>query len=119
MAIDYSGAGRWAKHIHALAIIESGENPQQIGDNGCRIGILQQRPEFLDQWWIPALKQSWTQAQIMAAAHFFQHYAAVDIDLVVQAYNKGAHEVFVLNQRNPQYLARWKEAFASLNSETP
>ena len=109
---EYSIAGDYARHIRALAIIESGENPLASGDGGRAIGILQQHPSFFVQWYKePDVTDTWNTAHIKAAAAFFEHYVPqYGIDLTVQAYNQGAAAVFQNGVRAPQYLARFTTA---------
>ena len=42
--IDYSLAKHWAKYVHALAIIQSGEDEFKPGDGGRAFGLLQMHP---------------------------------------------------------------------------
>lgn len=119
--IDYSIAGEYAQWIHALAIIESNENPLQVGDGGQAMGILQMHPATFRDYYPPALTDTWTQAQIRACAFFFAKYEYLDRtpqspDLRVQAWNLGVHGI-LSGARNAEYLARFTQALTKVRSE--
>lgn len=119
---DYKLARQWAEVIQAL--VEGCEDPtgdeSAIGDGGRAFGVLQQHPVFFVQFYgrngfEAAVGDTWTQAFIKAAASFFERYApAHDFDLVIQAYNQGITAVFVDGVRAPEYLEKYKTAFARL-----
>lgn len=115
-AIDYSIAGRWADVVHALAIVESSENPSAIGDHGRAFGLLQQHPAFFYQYYgkVAAFRaevsDTWIVAQIKCAASFFELYDHLGFDLVVQAYNQGVAVFSRPEVRAPEYLEKFTAA---------
>jgi soluble lytic murein transglycosylase-like protein len=120
--IDYSKAGAHAEIVHALAIIESGENPALVGDGGQAYGLLQQHPGFFKQFYgraiaFPAsVTHTWVEAEIVAAASFFELYLGIlGLDLAIQSYNLGVSAV-QKGQRNPDYLSRFTAAYQLVRS---
>lgn len=113
--IDYSIAANWADVVHAIAIIESNENPAQTGDGGRAFGVMQQHPAFFQEYYgrckdFPAsVTDTWVEAQIKAAASFFELWEHLGLDLCVMAYNLGINAV-MNGARNPGYLARFSDA---------
>ena len=117
-AFEYQAAGQWADHVRALAIIESNENDTLIGDDGRAFGLLQQHPDFYDDWCCAIDGDSWATAQIRAAARFFTAFMPlIDLDLTVQAYHLGADAVRRQGKRDPQYLKRFSDAFQWVRSK--
>lgn len=123
--IDYSAAGPWKNYVRALAIIETGENPNAPpSDDGKAYGILRQHPAFIMDYWQSegpyAVKDdTMTVAQIKAAACFFErHLHPLGLDLCVQAYNVGLAGVQE-GRRNLQYLENFKKAYAMAEKDTP
>jgi transglycosylase-like protein with SLT domain len=121
--IDYAAAGRWASVVQALAIIESSENPDiGWGDSGLAFGLLQQHPAFFRHYYgrahefAPSHDDSWTTAQIKAAASFFELYEHMGLDLCIQAYNQGLDGVLNQGKRAPGYLEKFFHAFQSVRS---
>ena len=114
---DYSLAGPWADHVHALAIIESNETSNLVGDGGRAFGILQQHPAFISQWYRNIdVSDTWDRAQIKAAASFLQHQVnAIGLDAAITAYNVG-RAAYDGGVRNEAYLARWGEAFQKVRA---
>jgi len=123
MAIDYSVAGKWARHVRALAIIESNENPEAMGDGGRAFGLLQMHPaRFLEEAHHGGLlaigvADTWATAQIRAAAAYFERMADKPVALVVQAWNLGVHAVFDHGENNSPYYERWLIAFKRIGPE--
>ncbi|MFZ1975785.1 MAG: transglycosylase SLT domain-containing protein [Candidatus Acidiferrales bacterium] len=116
---DYSLAGAHADVVHALAIIESNESVSAIGDGGRAFGLLQQHPSFFKEYYGRAVafpqsvEHTWPEAQIVAAASFFEMNEQMGLDLIVQAYNLGV-EAVRNGQRNPAYLSQFKATLARL-----
>lgn len=115
---DFNLAGPWKEEVRALAL--GPENPPldegASGDGGRAFGILQQHPAFFSEYYgtngFPAsVKDTWTQAQIKAAASFFQAHKDQPLDLVVQAFNQGVSAVFDKGVRAPEYLAKFKKVY--------
>jgi hypothetical protein len=124
-AIDYSIAVEFADAVRAFAIVESNENPAQIGDGGQSFGILQMHPATFKRYYgcqtrfAQNLSDTWTQAQIKCCAAFLLALAwttsgPAQRDLIVQAWNLGEAGVFIDGRRNPEYLARWQSAYAQV-----
>jgi hypothetical protein len=121
VSIDYSAAGEWAHHVRALAMVESNEDETAIGDGGRAFGLLQMHPgRFLDE--SHTTKQfrvtpgdTWTLAQIKAAASYFEVMRPVAIELTVIAWNLGRAAVFLDGERNEPYFAKWKEHYEALS----
>lgn len=121
--INYSLAQTYAEYVRALAIIESGENPNLIGDNGRAWGLLQQHPAFFVEYYgrakgFPASpNHTWIEAQIVAAASFFAiELSHLPLDLAVQAYNLGM-EAVLRGERAPDYLRRFTDALNRIRGE--
>jgi hypothetical protein len=123
MPMDYSIAGRWALHVEALAIVESGGSPMVgYSDGGRARGLLGQHPSFFVEWYgrypeiYPAeVTDEWWTADIKAAASFLEHYSSFGLDQEIQMYNLGVVAV-VKGARNPEYLARWSAAYQKLRA---
>lgn len=119
--IDYSVAGRWADVVHAIALVESSENPFAVGDHGRAFGLLQQHPAFFFQYYgkvaefRATVEDTWIEAQIKCAASFFEIYDHLGFDLAVQAYNQGV-AVFSSDLRAPEYLAKFNAALNRVRS---
>lgn len=117
MSIDYSAAGKWAKHVRALAIIESDELARMWGDNDKAVGLLQMHPgRFLEEGsahgeFAITPEDDWTTAQIKSAARYFENHSHYDTDLVVQAWRLGKVAVWAEGQRDQDYFNRWVTAF--------
>ena len=115
MSIDYSGAGEFADIVHALAIVESDENPQALGDGGRAFGILQQHPAFILDYYMkgpfPHLQSdTWVDVQIKCAANFFYFWIeTLGLDLAVEGYNLGIGAV-KQGKRNVAYLGKFTTA---------
>jgi hypothetical protein len=103
-------------------MIESGENEQKPGDGGRAFGLQQMHPASFKRYYgcqmrfAPSVTDTWTEAQIKCCAAFLSAHkwgtASQEMrDLIVPAWNKGEAGVFIDGQRNPEYLARWHEAY--------
>src|SRR5215469_2293966 len=120
--IDYSPAGLYSNEVRAFAIIESGENPQAVGDGGQAYGLLQYHPATLAHWYARAqmsVSDTWEAASIKACAAFLNYFSFATAspeqqDLVIQSHNLGVAGVFADGRRNPVYLARWHQAYAAI-----
>ena len=123
--IDYSAAAEFAAPVRAFAIVESNENPVLIGDGGRGFGLLQMHPATFKRYYgaqmrfAPLVNDSWVQAEIKACAafllaHSWSTSSQPERDLIVQAWNLGEAGVYIDGRRNPQYLARWQAAYASI-----
>ena len=114
--VDYSLAEEYSDCVHALAIVESNENPFAWGDDGKAFGLLQMHSATFKQYYglsirfPPSPSDTVTEAQIKACAGFLDVYHRESMDLRVQAWNLGVHEVFDEGKRNPEYLKRYTEA---------
>jgi hypothetical protein len=117
MSIDYSKAGPWAQHVRALAIVESGENEHKLGDGGRAYGLLQMHPgrfneeSQLRREFALTPADTWTSAQIKAAASYFEDMKGSPLELTVMAWNLGRAGVFLDGRRNPDYWRAWQAAF--------
>ena len=120
--IDYSAAGEFIQEVRAFAMIESAENPHQVGDGGRAYGLLQMHPATFKRYygcqsrWAASVSDTWSRAFIKACAAFLNahNWRAADEatrHLIVQAWNLGEAGVFIDGQRNPDYLTRWLEAY--------
>jgi hypothetical protein len=120
--INYSAAAELADEVRAFAIIESGEDEYRIGDMGDAFGLLQMHPATFKRYYGAQVRfaannlDTWTEAQIKACASFLLSHAwrsasQSERDLIVQAWNLGEAGVFIERKRNPEYLARWLEAY--------
>jgi hypothetical protein len=128
--LDYSVGREFADAVRAFAMIESGENTQAGGDGGRAFGLLQMHPATFKRYYgchmrfAPALNDTWEDAQIKCCAAFLAVHrwgeASQDQrDLIVQAWNIGEAGVFVDGKRNPEYLARWLEAYEKIGGLKP
>lgn len=121
-AVIFTLAKHWADVIHALAIIESKENPAAIGDGGRAFGLAQQHPAFfaenygLSHEFPSDVGHTWSQAQIVAAASFFEVWEHFGLDILVMAYNQGLTAVTKNGVRAPEYLARFSAAYQLVRS---
>lgn len=118
MSVNFAIAGDHADIVHSLAIIESNENPAAVGDGGRAFGLLQQHPAFFTEFYmaVPDVADDWPTAQIRAATEFFDKWLdRLGLDLAVQAYNRGI-EAIKRGQRNPEYLARFSNAYQHVRS---
>ena len=118
----FSIAGVFEDQVHALAIIESNEDPHAWGDGDRAVGILQQHPAFFAQYYGHAkafpgsASHTVTQAEIVAAATFFAQWIDnIKQDGTVSAYNTGITAYFK-GVRNDDYVARWGKAFQDVRS---
>jgi hypothetical protein len=120
--IDYSPAAEFACEVRAFAIVESAETEFQIADDGSAFGLLQMHPATFKRYYGVQMRfaqnvnDTWTQAQIKACAafllaHGWRDASLADRNLVVQAWNLGEAGVYIEGRRNPDYLARWLEAY--------
>jgi hypothetical protein len=125
--IDYSAAHELADEVRAFAIIESGENPYKVGDDGCAYGLLQMHAATFKRYYgslmrfAPNVADSWSTAQIKAcaaylASHGWRGASQEQRDVIVQGWNLGERGVFVEGRRNPEYLARWLEAYETVKA---
>jgi hypothetical protein len=123
MKIDYNVAGKWANHVRALAIIESQEDDEAIGDGGRAFGLLQMHPaRFVEEvGTFPKFPlredDDWTTAQIKAAACYFERMQHQELQKVVEAWNLGTVAVFAHGLRNRPYFNRWEEAYSAVEEE--
>jgi hypothetical protein len=122
MAVDYSVAGEYADHVHALAVIESGESLDLFGDGGQAFGILQQHPSYFIQFYretgpfAAETDDTWWTAQIKAAARFLNTWEPeFGMDGAIMAYNLGV-EAYKQGKRNEAYLSRWSDAYQKIRS---
>jgi len=115
--IDYSGAGAWANHVRALAIIESGEDPAALGDDGQARGLLQIHPARFRDLMILAgplpfgLAMTWQELDIALAGLYFEFYRAHPVDQVVMAWRLGVHGVMLAGETDAKYYGRWLYAY--------
>lgn len=106
-AIDYSIAGQWADHVHAILRIA---NDDKI------------RPFFFTQYYredgpFPAsANDGWIEAEIKAVASFFEIWEHLGLDRTVMAYNLGIAAV-LKGERNEAYLQRFDEALNKVRAE--
>jgi hypothetical protein len=123
--IDYSAALEFHLEVRAFAIIESGEQLNRVGDSGRAHGILQMHPATFKRYYgcqtrfAASVSDTWTEAYIKSCAAFLAAHDWTKADeslrrLIVQAWNLGEAAVFIEGRRNPEYLARWLEAFGTL-----
>jgi hypothetical protein len=120
--IDYSGAGEYANEVRAFSIIESGENPEAVGDGGQAYSLVQLHPATMCRWSTHAglsVSETYASAGIKICAAYLTHYgfhqaAPAQQDLIIQAWNLGEAGVFIDGRRNPAYLAKWKQAYAAI-----
>lgn len=113
--MTYQVAGEFADHVHALALIESNENPAAIGDDGRAFGILQTHPDFYDDWCCAQIGDDWPTAQIRAVGRFLASYEPIiGLDLAVQAFHLGVDAVRRQGKRDAQYLVRFSEALQKI-----
>jgi hypothetical protein len=130
--IDYSIAGAWADHVHALAMVETGGNPDAPdGDGGRAKGLLQIHPADFVQYCgrcklFPLLVgYDWTQAQIICCASYleievpqFEELSPRNgLDLAIQGWNKGVAAIRS-GIRNQTYLDKWTDFFQKIRSAT-
>ena len=129
MSIDYSIAGPWALHVHALALNESSGNPDVPKSDGGRArGLLGFHPCTFQEYYgrspnFPRdVGHTWDESDISAAASFLDievpRFAAlfpagVALDLAIQAHQAGVSAV-MMGGRNPKYLADWTTSFQKL-----
>lgn len=117
--IDYSAAGTWAKVVQALAIHESGQNPNTIGADGDKaFGILQMHMDFVTEWAPRAgivTGETITNAQIKMATAFLEHYNALGwtLQAMVEAYNEGVG-AYQSGQADPFYWQGFEQAYNTL-----
>ncbi len=129
-SLPYELAGRWQHHVHALAIIESLENPDAKGDfkhkddphsNRAR-SLFQHHPATFKEYYgrsknFPVdLNDSWVEAEIKASASLFDCWEHKGVPRCVQAHQMGTGAVFEQGKTNPEYLAKWQVAYDSLNA---
>jgi hypothetical protein len=120
--IDYSLAVPYHEIVRALAIIESGERPFQIGDGGQAFGLLQIHPARFNEtynsdiYYAAAVDDTWVSAEIKACAAFLHVWEPQPLDLRIQAWRLGTHAVFDLGKRDPQYLERFSIAYQKVRS---
>ena len=121
MSYNYAVAGDFFIIVHALAIVESNENANLIGDDdGLAFGLLQQHPAFFFEFYghgsFPAADlDSWATAQMKAAASYLEKWLdLLGLDGAVTAYNVGV-AAYQGGERNANYLGRFKLAYAGLN----
>lgn len=117
MSYPYELAGpEYADIVHALAIVESNEDPNATGDGGQARGLLQIHPSrFRDVYGCSAafladLTDTWIQADIRACAAYLDKWAQVPLDLRVQGWRLGINGVLGNGQRDPAYLQRFNDA---------
>ena len=131
--IDYTAGGRWQDVIHALAIIESNENPAATGDGGQAFGLIQQHPAFfaanygrVSGLWnrmvgralYPAsTSDTWVTAQIKAAASFLEANKALNRTLLIESYHQGV--IGAQRAPDPSYFTRFAAAFAKIGGHWP
>jgi hypothetical protein len=77
----------------------------------------------LQMGFAPHVNDTWTEAQIKAcgsfiASHGWRDASENERELIVQARNIGDAGVFIEEKRNPEYLARWLEAYDKVRSGT-
>jgi len=119
---DFKLARQWSKVVQALSQGDEDASGDigAIGDDGRAFGILQEHPAFFLAYYgrstfPPDVRDTWTQAFIKAAAAFFEvNTLDHDLDLVVQAFNKGGAAVFINGVRAPEYLAKFHEVYDKL-----
>jgi hypothetical protein len=120
MAIDYSAARQWQKHVRALAMVESGENETAIGDGGRAFGLLQIHPSRFQTEarrsgpFEITVNDTWTNAQIKACAAYFDRMLHAELELVVMAWNLGTEAVFGDGERAETYYKDWLGYFTSV-----
>ena len=117
-------AGVYSDMVHALAIIESDEDPHAVGDGEQAYGLLQQHPAFFQEHYgrtkaFPAeVAHSWADAEVVAAASFFDLWMeTLGLDATVMAYNTGV-TAYYSGVRNEDYLARFGAAYQVVRSGT-
>jgi hypothetical protein len=136
---DTSIAGRWADQVHALILTEHWGHvvepaclwrcPFGSNDGGRAFGILQQHPDFFRDYYresggaplakfLASVDDTWTVAQIKAAATFLELNDTLPLDLEVQAYNQGLQAVRN-GVRAPVYLDRFNQNLAKLRQPHP
>jgi hypothetical protein len=114
--INYALAKPYEDIVHALAIIESGENPSISGDGGQAWGLLQMHPSRFKECYgcaaeyLPAVDDTWIDAQIKACAAFLDLWSNTPLDLRIVAWRLGVHAVMDEGKRDPQYLQRFNDA---------
>ncbi len=133
---DPSIAGRWADEVHALILTEHwGHLPSEAclwrcpfgsNDGGRAFGILQQHPDFFRDYYretggtpiagfLASVSDTWTVAQIKAAATFFETWDSMALALVVQSYNQGIQAIRN-GVRAPEYLDRFNQSLAKIRA---
>ncbi len=139
MPFDYTIAGRWQDVIHAIAIIESAENPDAKGDGGQARGLFQQHPVFFKEnygrvlvgvvtriWhgmigraplYPVSLSDTWIMADMKAAASHFEANKALNRTLLIESYHQGV--IGAERQPDPTYFTRWASAFVKIGGHWP
>lgn len=122
--INYDAALDLADYVRAIAITETNERLDVIGDGGQARGPFQLHPSTFKQYYglskrFPArTTDTWLEADIKACASFFDMEMTTwsSVDLVVQAWNLGVTAV-LHGERNLLYLQRWTEALNRIRGE--
>ena len=125
--IDYTAAHDLTDEVRAFAMIESAENPHQVGDSGQAYGLLQMHPATFKRYYgaqmrfAPHVADTWTEAFIKAcaaflSAHSWHNASREERDKIVQAWNLGEAAVFIEGRQNPEYLARWLDAYEKIKA---
>ena len=122
MSLPYELAGEYADVVRALAIVESGEQPNAVGDNGQARGLLQLHPSQFRQYYgasatfLADVHDTWVEADIKCCAAYLDKWNNISLDLRVQGWNLGINAV-VEGKRNPEYLAKVDAALNRIRGE--
>lgn len=122
--INYTLATEYADVVRAIFMIESNEDLMAVGDGGRALGPGQQHPAFFKQYYgchkdYPAsVADTWADAWVKATAAYFATWSGtIELDLLVQGYNKGLDGVLRDGQRAPDYLRRFTDALNKIHAE--
>jgi len=120
--IDYSPAQNYADIVRALAIVESQEQPNAVGDNGQARGLLQIHPAQFRQYYgasatfLADIHDTWIEADIKCCAAYLDKWDNISLDLRIMGWNLGINAV-VEGKRNPEYLAKFDAAYNQVKGQ--
>lgn len=85
------------RFAHALAMTESHDKPEAIGDDGLAFGRWQMHPAWLDEWWPDGLGVDWSWDRLFREGlkRFYDSRMLPGVSLidVVMMFHLGEHAV--------------------------
>lgn len=109
--------GSWWKWAKAVATVESGENPNAVGDGGAAVGLMQQHSDFFIDWRrFSTCNRIYPLCQVEAFARFWNHYAGAKVDHILGVYNQGPAGAALHPDKAAAYAAKVRAAYDAIEA---